>query len=53
MIKYSHNPHKSLIGKHLEALSKYLYLFSSKFKNAINFVDFNAGFLGEVYEIFL
>ena len=42
LINSSHNPHKSLIGNHFDALSKYLDSYSSKHGKVLILGDFNA-----------
>ena len=39
---YSHNPHKSLISNHLDALSIHLHLYYGTYKRVIILGDFNA-----------
>ena len=43
LINCSYNPHKNLIDNHLDALSKYLDLYSSKYEKVLILGDFNAG----------
>ena len=42
LVNCSCSGHKLLIGNHLDALSKYLCLYSSKYLKAITLGDFNA-----------
>ena len=42
LINCSYNPYKSLIGNHLDALSKYLVLYSSKYEKVLILGEFNA-----------
>ena len=43
MINCSYNPHKNLIDNHVDALSKYLDLYSSRYEKVLLLGDFNAG----------
>ena len=43
LINCSYNPHKSLIGNHLDAVSKTLDLHSSTYDKIILLRDFNTG----------
>ena len=43
LINCSYNPHKNLIDNHLDALSKYLDLYSSKYEKVFILGGFNAG----------
>ena len=42
LINCSYNPHKNLIDNHLDALSKYLDLYSSEYEKVLPLGDFNA-----------
>ena len=43
LINCSYNPHKTMIKIHLETLSNFLDLYSSKYKKMLIFGDFNVG----------
>ena len=43
LINCSYNPQKNLIENHLDALSKYLDLYFSKYEKVLILGDFNAG----------
>ena len=52
LINCSYNPHKSLIDNHLDALSKYLDLYSSKYEKVLILGDFNADIEGKHMKCF-
>ena len=41
--KFSYNPHKNNIGSHLNAITKTLDSYYSKYDNVVFLGDFNAG----------
>ena len=43
LINHSYNPNRNAIGNHLEALSDFLDIHSSSYKNIIILGDFNVG----------